>query len=588
MIVFYAAIPIVAVAAAGAMNELGNPLLMYLFVILVVAAVLLLPTRFVSSNLYPATVFLIALGTFLHRNLLTSGVVGADIQLQYFIAQRIIETQAWSPIASGPLMALPMVSSVPAIISIFTGLSVATVFKVVYVGVFSLVPVGIYFVGRKVFGTNEGLFGSLFFVFYHGTFYFTPGKQLFSEVFLILLVLLFVTGRLSTSGGKVAGLLFTVGLIHSHYGSTYVLGGSLLAGFLLLTVVSLIVDDFDHELSLAYPVAVLTLGTVWYSITTTALVESIAQIPLSIIQQVATLLQDPVVGSGASYVQQQMGVLRVLNVLVYLTLTALLGLGLVWRVGKNAADIRRDGRTIYPEYTAVAIPMFLFLAASFVIIANLWADRVYQMVLVFLAPLAALGFHFLFVVFGSVLKRLGSSIHPRPLWALFAVVLSVLLVLNSGAAFAAAGDANTSTFDSSSNDYSFTDEERAGAFWLKQHVGFSDEGAYRPGAVESESTVTVYTDSVTYQLFRSVMPEDYYDVRVERLRSPWEPEFDESRLEEGYVFIRKRSIAEDSSGEVLPISQLSPEDVSAITDSGTIIFENEDVTIVEIDQRPGE
>ncbi len=581
------AVPVVAVLAAGFMNDGGDASLMFLFVVLVAAAVVVSPTRFLPPTQYPLAIFLIGLATFLHRNLLTGGVIGADVQFQYFLAQHIQETHVWSPGVGSRITALPMVTAVPAAISTLADVSVAAVFKVAYVFVFSLVPVGIYYVGRRIFGNREALLGSFFFIFYHISFSLTPGKQLLSELFVVLLLLLLFEHGLSTVGNKAVAVLLSIGVIHTHYGTAFVLGGSLLAGHLMLGVVRRVVDEFEHDSSVVYPVTFLGLAIAWYATFSPQLLNQILRMPLVIGQQVANLVVGTAVGTGANYIGGQVTVLDQLNVLVYLVLTALLGIGLLSRVVTHGVRLRRGERTEYVEYTALSIPMFVFLASTFFVIANLWADRTYQMVLVVLAPFVALGFRTLFAATVTALERLGKPRDLRPRWSLLAVLLSALFVLNSGAAYAAVGNADTATFDSNANDYVFTDDERAGAAWLKEHAGLTGSGSYRsPSAASpSDDTVTIYTDSVSYQLLRSTTPETYYDVRIERLRSPWHPEFDQSRLQRGYVFIRERSVRDVSGSERLPITSLSREHAEDVTEAGTVVFRNDEVTIVRIEGR---
>ncbi len=582
-------LPVVSIVAATVMNSFGNASFMFILVFLVVAAVLVTSTRYFSPRQYPMAIFFIALATFLHRNLLTSGVIGADVQFQYFLALRIHELGVWSPGVGSRIMALPMVTSVPATFSILTGISVATVFKTIYVFVFSLVPVGIYYVGKDIFGRREAFFGSLFFVFYHTSFYLTPGKQLLSELFIVLLLLLFFKTGLSTVGTKAVAVLLTAAVIHTHYGLTFVFGSSLLVGYVLLSAIRVFVDDFDHDISIVYPITFLGFAIAWYWMFTPDLLSQILRTPFIVVQQTANLVTGTAVGSGANYIQEQVGLLDQLNVVAYLLLTALLGLGIMARIVVHGGQLRRGESATYIEYTAIAVPMFVFLASTFLVTANLWADRSYQMVLVVLGPFVALGFSFLFDAAMALFDRIDRPRSLRPRWSVLAVLLCILFLLNSGAAYAAVGDADTATFDSEANDYAFTTEERAGAQWLKDNTGLTGPGTYRDvGVTEpTEKTVTIYTDSVSYQMFRSTLPVNYYDVQVVRLRSPWQPEFEQDRLGSGYVFIRKRSIEDAPASGVLPITSLSREHANEIIESGTVVFENEDVIIVGIGDRAG-
>jgi len=72
-------------------------MLMFVFVAGVLVVVAATAMRYVPQELYPITVFSVGLGTFLHQNLVTGFVVGADVQALYSTAQLLIEFQQWTP-----------------------------------------------------------------------------------------------------------------------------------------------------------------------------------------------------------------------------------------------------------------------------------------------------------------------------------------------------------------------------------------------------------------------------------------------------------------------------------------------------------
>jgi hypothetical protein len=178
---------------------------------------------------------------------------------------------------------------------------------------------------------------------------------------------------------------------------------------------------------------------------------------------------------------------------------------------------------------------------------------------------------------GSPIRARMGRVRPRN--ATLVAVLAALFVLNSGLAFAAVGAQSDYTFDPEANDYAFTEEERGAAQWLRDASGaaryYEGDSAVDPDA----ETVIIYTDTQSYQLFRSVMPEGHYTVEINRMKDRWDPTFDPYDTDNAYVFIRHRAIMDAPPTEV-PVSYLSDETATAIVEEREVVYENEDVTIV--------
>lgn len=590
-----AGLPILAGIAATVMGRTGNNALMYLFVTTVGVVVLLLPTRAIPRGLYPPVLFSIALSTLLHRNLVTDHVVGADIQATYFLTHVIAEAQYWSPDLGGVLLALPMVTAVPVVFSKVAGVDLVTVFRLVYVLLFSFVPLGIYYVGTDVVEERVGLFAGLFFTFYHGSFYFTPGKQLVSELFVVLLILLFVQGARPNGvgigrgfvgkGEKAAALLLAIGVVFSHYGMTYVLGLSLLVAAVGLAYIRLFAREFTYGLSLWYPVLLLSGATAWYASTALDLLSLLVSIPLSIATQISRLARyEPIERSGADYTIQQTTVLDEVRIVLMMVVTALLVLGIAWAALTHLRDMYRGRPTEYVEVTSLAVPLLAFVTASYFVVFQLWADRAYQMALVVLAVFMPIGYLIVIWPPTAVLRRLVPSVQMSSgvAWTGLAVLLALLLVLNSGMAYALVGTAQTSTFNADAHDLVFNSDERDGAEWLRDRPEIERvDGTTQ--TTDRDDEIRIYMDSTSAQLFRAMLPEAYYNVEIIRVKSRWEPQIDPDSIDgPGYVFLRQRSVvAPDRTGEV-SVSELTQTDVDELITDRTIVFENDDVRIVEV------
>lgn len=582
------ALPTIAAGAAVLLRRNGSNAGMYVFVAILGLVVLLTATRAVHPDQYAIVVFLVALSALLHVNLVVNHVVGSDIQGLYFAASRIQETGAWTLGYTPSAYALPVVTAVPAMVATVTGVELWATFTTIYVSLFALVPVGIYSVGRHAFDARVGLFGALFFAFYHISFTYTPGKQLMAELFVVLLLALFVQEGLDHPGRKVAAVLLMLGLVFAHYGTTYLFGFALLVATIGLMAVYRGSGLPGHSLSLPYPVFLLAMASGWYVTASKPLVDRLFGAPIEMFRQIIVLISEREIpgGSGASYVARQTSLFEILQVSVYVLLTVLIMFGVAWTVLIIVRHLRRGERSTGLELTAIAVPLIAFLGSSYIVILGLYADRVYQLVLTVAAPFAAVGYQ-------SIRDCLARVVTPlRDQWTPLAAVLVVLLALNSGMAFATFEEGETATFNPDAHETTFPAAERAGATWL---ATYSDATASESLVVEDSleardfpDRVPVYTDIVSFQLLRSVLATSHYDVEVVVLKTAYQPTIRYDRIDEGYIFVRERAIdADPGTRRPVPPEFYSSSEAASLTEPRDVVYHSGDVWIVAVGYGPG-
>jgi|AntRauTorcE11898_2_1112593.scaffolds.fasta_scaffold00198_11 uncharacterized membrane protein len=585
VVVFLSLLPTIAAFAAALMTRDAVPAGMFFFVGIVIFVVLVSATDEVSHKLYPIVLLTLGFSILLHRNLLTNHVIGADIQATYATAELILQNQRWSVDLASTSTSLPMVTSVPAAISTFAGIKLTTTYKVVYALLFSLVPVGMYYVGKEIFDNNIAFYGSLFFIFYHITFTVTPGKQHMSELFAVLILLSIFHQRTIDIQSKSALSLLSIGLIFTHYGMTYVLSIALIIAAVGLLVLNP-VRPFNSHLSVGYPTALFTGATVWYFYASRDLIATLISIPASIANQIVTLLSTGAVpGTGGAYVGNQTGFLEQMHVGIYFILTVFITAGLAYRLIQHYSQLQQGKEPENMEYTAFALPLFVLLGLSYFAIPNLWADRIYQLVLLGLAPFAGVGYLVLTARARGFINILPNKNNTHSQWLVFAVLLCGLFALSSGYAFAMVGSAEASTFNTDANDRVFSEDERAGVQWLGTYTTTQRENPIDPEStsvleVDRPSETQIYTDIVSSQMFRSELSENTHNLEIVILKNKWDPTIDERRIQEGYIFIRERGIdSEESNPETSP-SSLSTDELNIITDSRNVVFSNGAVRIV--------
>lgn len=520
---FLVCLPVFAALAAHRMNALGSNRLMYAFLLLV-AVVVLVSIRAVPPKLYPFAVFAVASSIFLHRNLITNAVVGSDIQVNYFFVELLLETGIWEPAMVDVYSSIPVVGTVPALYSMVTGISAAFVFKLLYTLLFALVPVGIYYAFEDVFGMKAAFVGAYFFTFYFRAFNGTPGKTRIAQLFVILLVLAMLADRDRLPAKEWVGFVFGLGLVFSHYTTTYILVISLAVAYVLGWLYEAYSgEDLEWSIAGTYALSLGGAAVGWYALTTPGMLQGVATVLAGIPVEIYSVLSGEAVHrSGASAVEEGSGPVYQITLLIHMVLMGLAGIGVLSQVFVALFSVDRTRRAKTIKLATLAIPLLMFLGASYFVSGNLGADRMYQIVLVVLAPFMPVGYLSLKGAVGLVRDV------DVPVWRPLLAVLAVLLLLNTGAVYNAVGSPVTSdiALDRDTHSLAYTDAEIDGGEWI------DDNSAGGP---------VIYTDSYTGEMFRAIVPETYSEARVVQIKVDWRPGIEFSQ---GYVYVRERSVVD--------------------------------------------
>lgn len=564
IVAFLLCLPMFAAMAAHRMNVVGSNRLMYAF-LLFVALVVLVSIKAVPPKLYPVAVFAVAAAIVLHRNLITNAVVGSDIQVNYFFVELILETGVWEPGIGDVYSSIPIVGVVPAVYSTVTGIHPAFVFKVLYSLLFALVPVGIYYVFKDVFGMNAALVGAYFFVLYFRAFNGTAGKTRIAQLFVVLMLLVLVTDRDRLPGKEWIGFVFGIGLVFSHYTTTYIFVFSFAVAYLLGRAYEAYADGgLEWSIFGTFAVAVGGTAVGWYAVTTPGMIQSVIEVLGGIpVEIYATLSGETVHRSGASAVEEGSGVIYQVTLLVHMILMALAGISVLSR---TLVALFSPDRTQQPEairLTSLAIPLLMFLGASYFVTGNLGADRMYQIVLVVLAAFMPVGY----LALAGILDAVGNV--DVPVWQPILAILAVLLLLNTGVAYNAVGEPVTSdiALDQDTHSLAYTDAEIDGGEWI------DDTSAGAP---------VIYTDSYTSEMFRAIVPESYTDASVVQIKVDWRPGIEFSQ---GYVYVRERAVVDvEERGEEPPEYYITESERAAIEQSTNKVYTSGEADVFRYDR----
>jgi uncharacterized membrane protein len=219
-------IPFLSIFGTYFMNYYNNNILLMIMILIIGLIVFLIASgKYFTKNLYPLAVFVISISLILHNSLISTYIWGWDISLEYYIANQIIGNGIWMVANPNNYNSMLSVVILAPMLSIFSGINLVWVMKIVYPFIFSIMPVGLYFIFKKQ-TTPLIAFLSVFLVVLMFTFYtemLAILREMVAELFLALLILLLVSENLDIIKRGILGVLFGTSIIISHYGIAYIM-----------------------------------------------------------------------------------------------------------------------------------------------------------------------------------------------------------------------------------------------------------------------------------------------------------------------------------------------------------------------------
>ena len=216
-------LPFLSIFGTYSMNLYENNLLQ-MVLLLIIGLMPLITIKWIPEKFYPFEIFIISISVLFHTSLISSYIWGADINTEYFYSNLVLINSYWNLDIYSNVNAMLSIVFLAPIYSIFLNLSLVWVFKIVYPALFSLVPLGLFVLFKRVTTDKIAFLSSFFFmstsVFFNGM----PalGRQEIAELFVVLLILLVLEKQISKVKRSLLAVIFTAALITSHYGTTYI------------------------------------------------------------------------------------------------------------------------------------------------------------------------------------------------------------------------------------------------------------------------------------------------------------------------------------------------------------------------------
>lgn len=309
-LVLPALLPLLSISGMYLMNNTSdNRLLMVmLFLIAAYVSVLAILDRRVPSRIYPATIFLVGLSLTLMLGLRSSYIVGLDTHYEYFLFRMTVDNLHWNVIIDRALDSALSISLLPAVYHSLLGGSEQYLFKLLYPFAFSVCPLAVYVIARRHIRDLHAFLAAAFFMsqisFIRAEFF---ARTATAVLFFALAVMVIFSDRIVPAKRNALLILFSAGVIVSHYSVGYIFL-FIMAGTWLLASLLRLRHAFRRRLSLSMTLLLLAMVFLWYARLTGFETGYAFITPVNFIQQtLVNLSQFLVLGLRAGEIQTVLG-----------------------------------------------------------------------------------------------------------------------------------------------------------------------------------------------------------------------------------------------------------------------------------------
>jgi len=469
-------------------NMYGNNTGIIATILIIIAVPFLIIKKCIPQEYYPYILYITSLALLLHTSLISDYVVGFDVGIELSFFYTISDWLSWFPQgASNNLNSMLSVVIFPNILSQVMGVTGTYMYKWIFPIIYAFVPVGLYEVVTRQLDSRAGFFSSFLFisVFTYYTEMIGLPRQQIGEFFLVLLALTMVNSSFSRKLKVTFFLVFSFGLITSHYG---------VAGFFLVALLAsplfyrfLKENCLCMEINtLIYLPAYTIIILLWYLFTSQA---QVARSYISIGKVVVDALNH-----GLSFESSESFQL-ITRVEESLLLMATKGINIavvvLISIGIGYIILHKKRTSLSVEYASIAAVFFGILAACLVIpyfAQQLNTYRTYHIALLFLAPFWVIGIDLCFKLIFVFLKRPEKKNEILKKSGYFmAIFLALIMLFNTGLVHELSGSESIS-ISLSSQAYALpyhSECEEEGVEWLNKYIvhGSKVQGSWTHGYV---------------------------------------------------------------------------------------------------------
>jgi len=396
-VLFLSLIPFMAIFGTYLVNYYhNNILLMIMIVVIALVALVIGFTTWIDKKYYPYAIWVMAIALIFHVSLFTNYIPVQDVYGEFHIANSVISNHIWNYNIPSSYNSVLSDTLLPSMIYHICKISLNWVYKIIFPLFCSFLPIGLYSIYNKyLLDKKLSFLASYLFIIIQPFYTLIPflTKQLIAELFL-LLILMLLTSKLHKFKKMILFTVFSMSLIVSHYGTSY-----LVMFMFLFTVVFLKIFEVIKKENIKNKITgdvfgftliyiVFTLG--WYIyISKSVSFASLVGIGNTIAHTISTEFLNPEYSRGAYTLTKQLHLLGQLLKYMYLIISGLIFIGYL----KTLFDILKSKSNISPIYLAFSTYWLGILGAAVAVpfFAVMNPYRLYHLSFFTLAPFSIMG-----------------------------------------------------------------------------------------------------------------------------------------------------------------------------------------------------
>jgi len=496
-------LPLVAILVTQLSSSGGNNWLLLLLIVIIGSIPIIITIgNVIPKMFYPLVIYSIALTLLYSTSIMWDHLVEwGDVFYEYRLSNIALTDGIWHFNEYGNLNSATSLTILAPIYSTILDLDLIWVFKLIYPFFFALVPTAIYLVVCSVTKSSSRAFLASFFyvsIFPFFTVMLGANRQQIAEILLILLVYTFFCTKMQKSARSVLILIFSFGIIISHYMIAELILLTLFISIfvqyiinskIILKVVSAIYPDDKSEerdcmgfhcdftwtngkkrknlcIPLSFIVVYIVLLLAWSMLVTgSSSINGMVEITSMISKNVITDFLDPTVTQGLGTIASSSSTpLNLMNKLLHVVTQVFIVVGILVTIIYVQRDINET------RYLIIGLPFLGLLVASLFIpyfAATINLSRMYQISTIFLSPYCVIGGLYSLKL---LLKHVNMDLSLKQCLKTLSIIFVIFFLFNIGFFQTLAGETTKLTPDKYLDSRPhFYQSEIFASNWVKEH-----------------------------------------------------------------------------------------------------------------------
>jgi uncharacterized membrane protein len=397
-VILFLCLPLLSIFGAVYMTTYGSNLFLLLLIVLITVLFVVgtFSKKVLPPNLYPFALLMIAIALLFHASLFSRYIFpfGSDVPGEYIVFESAESLGRWvsNPLTGnwyGRMNSMVSITILPAFYSSILNIYYDWV-KIIFPLIFSLVPVGLYQIWQTYVGKKYAFFSVFLFISFETFFTEMLGlnRKIIAELFLVLLLIIIVNKSMKPSSKMACFILFSFGLIASHYALA-----EIFVFFLAFALISLIIlKRPSKNITVTMIVLFLAVMFAWYIYTSHAttfgsIVEDVGRVYQKLGDFFVPEARGQAVLEGLGLAESPSVLNTISRMFAYLT-QGLIVLGAVG-LFRNRSNTRFGREWFLFSITAMVLLASLIIVPGLANTLNM--TRFYHILLFFLAPLSVVG-----------------------------------------------------------------------------------------------------------------------------------------------------------------------------------------------------